>query len=168
MLTHSVEKDPGWIPSLLLPKKWHRAALCFSASRRGQLLWVFHSPGRSTDGIFPVGSPYQRLSRASCHLKVSADSSVELSVSWSHGQTRGIIVVQLQTAGSAHVRPCERCRSWCPSKVTLFCLLAMLAHWLQQLTWPDRAEEGWLLILQDSLEGRGRRRDAATVTSSLL
>lgn len=91
MVTHSVDVDPGWIPSLPLPKKWHRAALCFSASRRGPLPWVFHPPGRSTDGIFPVGSPYQSLSRASCHLKVSADSGVELSVWWSRGQTRGLL-----------------------------------------------------------------------------
>lgn len=168
MLTHSVDKDSGWVPSLPLPKKWHRAALCFSASRRGQLLWVFHPPGRSTDGVFPVGSPYQRLSLASCHLKVSADSGVELSVSWSHGQTRGIIEVQLQTAGSAHVYHCEGCRSWYSSKVTLFCLFPMLGHWLQQLTWPDRAEGGRLVILQDGLEGRGGWRNAATVTSSLL
>lgn len=29
MLTHSVDKDPGWFSSLLLPQKRHRAALCF-------------------------------------------------------------------------------------------------------------------------------------------
>lgn len=158
MVAHSVYKDPGWIPSLPLSKKWHKLPFAFLL----QLLWVFPLSGRSTDGIFPVGSPYQRLSRASCHLKVGADGGVGLSVSWSRGQTQGIIGVQLQTASSAHVHPCECCRSWCPSKVTLLCLLPILGHWLHSspgqtelkrddlsflsVAWR-RGEDGGMLVL---------------------
>lgn len=80
----------------LLPCWQERAAI---------LLCVLHPPGRSIDGIFPGGSSYQSFSCASCHLKVSADSNVELSMSWICRRTWGIIAVQLQTASSACVCP---------------------------------------------------------------
>lgn len=124
---------------------------------------MFHPPGRSTDGIFPVGSPYQRLSPASCHLKVGADSSVELSVSWSRGQAQGIIAVQQQTASSAHVHPCECCRSWCPSKVTLLCFLSLLRNWLHSSSGQTELRRDDLSFYR--MAWRGGWRDADAVTS---
>lgn len=93
-----------------LPSPSHRVAdscpllLCWQ-ERAAVLLCVLHPPGRSTDGIFPGGSSYQSFSCASCHLKVSADSGVGLSMSWICRQTWGIITVQLQTASSVRVHP---------------------------------------------------------------
>lgn len=127
---------------------------------------MLHPLGRSTDGFFPVGSPYQRLSHASCHLKVGADSGVELSVSWNRGQAQGIIAVQLQTASSAHVHPCECCRSWCPSKVTLLCLLPLLRNWLHSSSSETELRRDDLSFYRMACKG-GWRADAA-VTSSLL
>lgn len=100
------------------------------------------------------------------HPKVGADSGVELSVSWSRGQTQGIIAVQLQTASSGHVHPSECCRSWCPSKVTLLCLLPILRNWLHSSSGQTELRGDDLLFYR--MAWRGGWRDAAAVTSSLL
>lgn len=89
---------------------------------------VFHHPGRSTHGIFPVGSPCQSLSCVFCHLKVGADSGVERSMNWIRSQQWGIIAVQLQTASFACVCPCSAAEVGIAPKWLL--LLPMSGHWL--------------------------------------
>lgn len=162
MLTYSVDKAPGWIPSLPLPKKWHKAALCFSASRRGQLLCF---------GCFILlggeyrKNPCQRSSRASCHLKVGADNGVELSVLARHGgllqfSYKHQVLLMFIPVGAAEVGVPLK---WLCSVSSPCWDTGFSAHLA-----VDRTEKGWLVILQDGLEGRVRWTDAATVTSSLL
>lgn len=154
---HCVDKAPGWISSLpLLPKEWQRAALCSSASRRGQLhcFVCFILLRGSQMGFFLLEAPV-KASVVSCHLKVGADSGVELSMSWIRSQTWGIIAVQLQMASSSHVHPCGCCTSWCRSKVAVLCLLPMSCHWLQSSSGQTELRKDDLSFFTRWLGGEG-------------
>lgn len=142
----------------LLPCWQERAAI---------LLCVLHPPGRSIDGIFPGGSSYQSFSCASCHLKVSADSNVELSMSWICRRTWGLLQFSskqqvLLVSVPMVLQKLVSLQSGCAQSASHVRTLA------SQLIWPDRPEKAVWQNNKSSLEGRGRWEEAATVTSTLL
>lgn len=160
---HCVDKAPGWISSLpLLPKEWQRAALCSSASRRGQLhcfvcfillrgsqmgFFLLEAPVKASV-VFPAIWRSVLIVVSSCQWAGFAarhGGLLQSSYKWQ-------VLLMFIPVGAAQVgvAPKWLCSVYSPCRVTGF-----RAHLARQ-SW----ERMTCHFLQDGLEGKVR--DAAT------
>lgn len=164
MVAHSVYEDPGWIPSLPLSKKWHRAALCFSATAALSVssFWEEHRWDFSCRKPLSKTQSCFLPSEGRCWWWCWAFSELE---SWPDTGD--------YCSSATNSKFCSCSFLWMLQRLMSLSSDSALSppHFgtlTSQLTWPDRTEERWLVISQRGLEERGRWRDAGTVTSSLL